>query len=62
MNESDARNVVIKCIVSVNLKLVDGSVKILSSVRYVLGLKRNFISLGTLDKAGFNLYFWKKEP
>lgn len=44
----------IKGIGSVKLKLHDGSFKILSYVRFVPGLKRNLISLGTLDKAGFS--------
>lgn len=43
----------IKGIGSVRLKIHDGSYKLLASVRYVPGLKRNLISLGTLDRAGF---------
>lgn len=34
--------------------MFDGSLKILKEVRYVPELKRNLISLGTLDKAGFS--------
>ena len=35
------------------LKLHDGKVRLLTNVRYVPGLKRNLISLGTLDELGF---------
>ena len=34
------------------IKLLDGSVKILTDIRHIPGLKRNFISVGTLDKNG----------
>ncbi|XP_073137773.1 uncharacterized protein [Henckelia pumila] len=37
---------------SIKLKMWDGSVKILSDVRYIPDLKRNLISLGTLDQKG----------
>ena len=37
----------------ITLKLHDGKVRILTDVRYVLDLKRNLISLGTLDELGF---------
>ena len=32
------------------MKMFDGTVRTLMNVRYVLGLKKNLISLGTLDK------------
>lgn len=38
---------------TIKLRLADGSLKILKSVRFVPELKRNLISLGTLDRAGF---------
>lgn len=44
----------IKGIGSVKFQMDDGSFKILASVKYVPGLKRNLISLGTLDKSGFS--------
>lgn len=44
---------VVKGIGTVTLELSNGSRKILKAVRYVLDLKRNLISLGTLDKAGY---------
>lgn len=44
----------IKGIEPMKLKMNYGSIKIISSVRYVLRLKRNLISLGTLDKVGLN--------
>ena len=34
------------------IKLLDGSVKILTDIRHIPDLKRNFISVGTLDKNG----------
>lgn len=43
----------VKGIGTVSLKLTDGSCKVLHSVRYVPDLKRNLISLGTLDRAGY---------
>lgn len=44
----------IRGIGSVKLGLVDGTFKLLTSVRYIPELKRNLISLGTLDRAGYN--------
>lgn len=44
----------VKGIGSMTLRTSDGSLKILKDVRYVPELKRNLISLGTLDKAGFS--------
>ena len=38
---------------SVHIKLCDGTVKTLSSVRHVPELQRNLISLGMLDEAGY---------
>lgn len=38
---------------SVRLKMDDGSEKILSDVRFIPTVKRNLISLGTLEKKGF---------
>lgn len=38
---------------SIKLKMFDGMEKILSNVRCILGLKRNLISLGDLDKSGY---------
>ena len=35
---------------SVKMRMFDGMVKTLIDVRYVSGLKKNLISLGTLDK------------
>lgn len=40
---------------SVNLKMWDGSVKVITEVRFIPDLKRNLISLGTLDKKRFQL-------
>ena len=37
---------------SVKMKMSDGMVKTLTDVRYIPGLKKNLISLGTLDKIG----------
>lgn len=42
----------VKGIGDVKLKLDNGTVKILKAVRFVPDLKRNLISLGTLDKDG----------
>lgn len=39
---------------SIKLKLNDGTEKILTKVRHVPDLKRNLISLGTLEEAGFS--------
>lgn len=38
----------------IKLRIHDGSIKILSDVRYVPDLKRNLISLGVLESKGFN--------
>ena len=38
----------------IKLKLHDGKIRLLTNVRYVPGLKRNLISLGTLDEIGFS--------
>ena len=38
---------------SITFELHDGMNKLLTNVRYVLGLKRNLISLGTLDELGY---------
>lgn len=43
----------IKGIGSMKLRLFDGTERILTLVRYIHELKRNLISLGTLDKAGY---------
>ncbi|KAG2687294.1 hypothetical protein I3760_09G044700 [Carya illinoinensis] len=40
---------------SIRLKLHDGSVKTLTEVRYVLDLRKNLISLGSLDSKGFRI-------
>ena len=34
------------------MRMFDGMVRTLTYVRYVTGLKKNLISLGTLDKIG----------
>ena len=41
---------------SIQMKMFDGMVRTLSDVRHVLGLKKNLISLGTLDKNGVGLF------
>lgn len=38
------------------LKLHDGKARLLTDVKYVLGLKQNMISLGTLDELGLLKY------
>ena len=38
---------------NITLKLHDGNKMLLINVRYVPGLKKNLISLGTLDELGF---------
>jgi len=38
----------------ISLKLHDNKIRILTGVRYVSGLKRNLISLSTLDELGFS--------
>ena len=44
----------VKGICNISLKLHDDKTRTLTDVRYVLGLKRNLISLGTLDELGFS--------
>ena len=41
-------------ICDISLKMHDNKVKILTDVRYMTGLKRNLISLGTLDELDFS--------
>ncbi|KAI3799571.1 hypothetical protein L1987_34870 [Smallanthus sonchifolius] len=48
----DDRPCLIKGIGSVSLKLLNGSTIDLNDVRYIPELKRNLISLGTLEKGG----------
>ena len=43
----------IKGICHISFKIHDNNVRILTHVRYVPGLKRNLISLGTLDELGY---------
>jgi hypothetical protein len=38
---------------TIKVKMFDGIVRILTNVRYVLYLKKNLISLGTLDSLGY---------
>jgi len=38
----------------IKIKIHDGTTRTLSTIRYVLGLKRNLISLGELDKNGYS--------
>ena len=45
----------VKGIGSVKLKMADGTMKILKDVRYIPELKRNLISLGTLDTSGYEI-------
>ena len=44
----------IKDIGDIYLKLHNNKIRMLTDVRYVPGLKRNLISLGTLDELGFS--------
>ena len=44
----------IKRIGTVRLKLHDGAERVLQEVRFIPGLKRNLISLGTLDQKGYS--------
>jgi len=44
----------VKGIGDIPLKLHDNKIRMLTDVRYVPGLKRNLISLGTLDELGFS--------
>ena len=39
---------------SIQIKVHDGTFKTLTNVRYVTKMKRNLISLGTLEAMGFN--------
>lgn len=39
---------------SIKLRLTDGTEKIMTHVRHVPDLKRNLISLGTLEEAGYS--------
>ena len=39
----------------VKLRLQDGSIKILTEVRFIPEVKRNLISLGVREKKGFNI-------
>ena len=47
-------HVVLKGIGNISLKLHDNKTRTLTDVRYVPALKRNLISLGTLDELGFS--------
>ena len=38
---------------TIRVRMFDGIVRILTNVRYVLDLKKNLISLGTLDSLGY---------
>ena len=40
---------------SIRLKLHNGSIRVLTDVRYVSDLKKNLLSLGTLDSKGFRI-------
>ncbi|GKB82922.1 zinc finger, CCHC-type containing protein [Tanacetum coccineum] len=51
----DNRTCTIKGTCKVKIQLHDGSSFILEDVRYVPGLKRNLISLGTLEKEGYTV-------
>ncbi|GKF15287.1 hypothetical protein Tco_0056749 [Tanacetum coccineum] len=51
----DNRTCIIKGTGKVKIQLHDGSSFILEDVRYVLGLKRSLISLGTLEKEGYTV-------
>ncbi|GJZ21248.1 hypothetical protein Tco_0558287 [Tanacetum coccineum] len=53
--KSDNRTCTIKGIGKVKIQLHDGSSFILEDVRYVSGLRRNLISLGTLEKEGYTI-------
>lgn len=37
----------------VHLQIQNGTIKVLRSIRYVPGLKRNLVSLGMLDESGY---------
>ena len=51
----DNRECKIKGIGKVRLQLKDGSIFVLHNVRYIPELKRNLISLGTLEKEGYTV-------
>ena len=42
---------------SIQIKIFDGSVKILTDVRHLLELRMNLISLGVLDTGGYKVLF-----
>ena len=42
---------------SIQIKIIDGMVRTLSEVRHVPGLKKNLVSLGTLDKNGCRIAY-----
>ena len=39
---------------NIRVKMFDGAIRTMCHVRHVLGLRKNMISLGTLDGNGFN--------
>lgn len=41
----------------VRVKLLNGTMRKLKNVRYILGLKRNLISIGQLDEKGYSTTF-----
>ncbi|GKC42103.1 retrovirus-related pol polyprotein from transposon TNT 1-94 [Tanacetum coccineum] len=51
----DNRECKIRCIGKVRIQLRDGSSFVLHNVKYIHELKRNLISLGTLEKEGFTV-------
>ncbi|GJT93084.1 retrovirus-related pol polyprotein from transposon TNT 1-94 [Tanacetum coccineum] len=51
----DNRACVIRGIVKVRVQMKDGSSFVLENVRYIPELKRNLISLGTLDREGYTV-------
>ncbi|GKB25187.1 zinc finger, CCHC-type containing protein [Tanacetum coccineum] len=55
MDSGDDRTCTIKGTEKVKIQLYDGSSFILEDVRYVLGLRRSLISLGTLKKEGYTV-------
>ena len=44
----------VKGVGSIKLKVMDGSIKVLTEVRYIPQIKRNLISLGLLESKGYN--------
>jgi len=44
----------VKGIGNITFKMHDNKLRVLTNVRYVPGLKRNLISLGTLDELGYS--------